>query len=85
MSKQRLCASCDNVMPRCPCSWKKTTDGHVVHHSCYQGYIDKQKGHGKCAYCNIDFIKESYYQAMNGRAVHLSCQQKYENELIKNK
>ena len=34
---------------------------------------------------NVDFIKESYFQAIDGRTVHFSCQKKYETELIKNK
>jgi hypothetical protein len=82
--KTKICANCEIVMKGCACQWTASSDGKIVHKSCKEVYEKKLKEKGlqiKCAHCDVEIEGTSYFQAMDGRAVHFHHQRQYEKEL----
>tara|TARA_Y100001938_G_C8092208_1_gene435730 strand:- start:1282 stop:1587 length:306 start_codon:yes stop_codon:yes gene_type:complete len=81
------CEYCKGEMTGCPCSWRKTQSGGVVHRKCYPDYEVERKKKLKdskptCAYCGGEFKGKPYFMAIDGRYVHFACRVNYENKLI---
>ena len=80
---KRTCAHCGEPMTGCSCSWKKASDGKLVHKHCRKDYEAKlgNKAEVVCAYCGGAFDGKPYFKTMDGKYAHFSCVHKYDREL----